>query len=120
MNPEDPSRACQPDLFHGSLESVEIAALREISEEVSIRSSSRLCVGVLNDDSTAVGKVHFGVVYLCSLDAPEVKIRERSYIKEGRLISLSSISSHQKEYENWSRILIESASKWLPKSPAET
>ena len=116
INPEDPSTACQRDLFACSLEAVEVAALREIREEVSIKSSSRACIGVLNDDSTNVGKVHFGVVYLCSLDTPEVTIRERSYIKEGRLVSLSSLHSYLEEYENWSRILIQSVSEWFPKS----
>lgn len=108
INSKDSSKTLNSDLFH---ESLETAVLRKIGEEVSTKSGSESCLGLINYDSTPVGKVHFGLVDLCWLDTSEVRIREKSYITEGKLVSSSSGHSHPEEYESWSRILIESVSE---------
>lgn len=113
INPQDPLKTFQSIPSHSDLGSLDAAVLREIDEEVSIKSASRSCIGVINDDSVPVGRVHFGIVYLFRLDTPEVKIKELSFLKDGKLISPTFIISHLQEYESWSRILMESISEWL-------
>ncbi len=64
------------------------AATRELSEELfldpDIQSSiAPRCVGILNDDSNAVGAVHIGLVYIAQVpaDTPDTAIRVRETTK---------------------------------------
>ena len=50
-----------------------MAMRRELDEEVAITSPGPMrLVGLINDDATAVGQVHLGVVHLYELERPEV------------------------------------------------
>ena len=61
----------------GTLEAYEMALLRELDEEVEVRSPGPIRrLGLINDDSNPVGLVHLGVVHLYDLDRPEVIPRE--------------------------------------------
>lgn len=53
------------------------AVEREIDEELNIEGeySSRI-VGLINDDSNAVGQVHLGIVHLYELESPQVSSNE--------------------------------------------
>jgi predicted NUDIX family phosphoesterase len=113
INPEDSSGPARGGASLGASGVVEAAVMREIGEEVSIDCTSKQCIGVINDDAVSVGRVHFGLVFLCALDTPRVTIRERSSIEDGALVRPSSISFHIAEYESWSRILMELRSEWL-------
>jgi len=65
-----------PGLFGSTYED---GLKREINEEVIIDSPyTQRVVALLNDDSNDVGKVHFGVVHVLTLDKPLVKPREKS------------------------------------------
>ncbi|MGP0066065.1 MAG: phosphoesterase [Isosphaeraceae bacterium] len=93
---------------HGakSLDAYEAAMRREIDEEVEIRSPGRIRrVGLINDDSTPVGRVHLGVVHLYELDRPEVSPREEG-LAEARFLGIESIQSVRDEFETWSQICI--------------
>lgn len=82
------------------------AMRRELYEEVEITASySQWIVGLINDDSNDVGKVHFGIVYIFDLESPDVKSREKS-INEGKFVAISSLQKDIKKYENWSQICI--------------
>ena len=46
---------------------------RELDEEITIRSPfTAKCVGMINDDENAVGKVHLGVVHIINVEQPDV------------------------------------------------
>ena len=91
-----------------TLDAYEAAMRRELEEEVEIRSPGRSRrVGLINDDSTPVGRVHLGVVHLYELDRPEVGPREEG-LAEARFLDLEAIRSLRGEFETWSQICIDS------------
>jgi predicted NUDIX family phosphoesterase len=66
-----------------------------------------LRVGLLNDDSNAVGAVHVGLVQVITVRAP-VGIRETQQL-EGRLVStgdLREMLAAGANFETWSKLLI--------------
>jgi predicted NUDIX family phosphoesterase len=80
---------------------------REINEEVNIKSRyTQRIVALLNDDSNDVGKVHFGIVHVLSLEKPLVKPREKS-INETRFLNMSELQKDIDKFENWSKICIQ-------------
>ena len=86
---------------------------REVDEEVEIGCAyTQRPVAVLNDDSTLVGKVHFGVAHLFDLDAPAVRPRERS-INEARFRTLDELRALEGQYESWSQFCIDEMSALL-------
>src|ERR1035438_6324719 len=56
---------------------------RELMEEVEVEEVKDAAVGVINDDSTEVGQVHFGVVHIMYV-AKETVAGRRSGIQIGR------------------------------------
>lgn len=83
------------------------AARREMEEEVELSSPyDERIVGLINDDSDEVGRVHFGVVHLWDLTDPRVKGRE-AQIVEGRFASLTELEKGKSDLEGWSRIALE-------------
>ncbi|MBN1443179.1 MAG: NUDIX domain-containing protein [Planctomycetes bacterium] len=86
-------------------EILERAFLRELEEELVVDSSYRLRVaGVLNDESNAVGQVHFGVVYRVDLEAPRIRVREVGQL-EGRWVRRADLAGETAGMETWSRFL---------------
>jgi predicted NUDIX family phosphoesterase len=91
-----------------NLEAYEAAMRRELAEEVAVASAGRIGrVGLINDDSTPVGRVHLGVVHLFELEQPHVTPREEGLADAG-FLSLSNVLSIQREFETWSQICIDS------------
>ena len=81
--------------------------LREVEEEVEVNSVyTDHIVGLLNDDSNDVGKVHFGIVHLFLLQTPNIKAKEKSINRSG-FLSISELKMNIANYESWSRICIE-------------
>jgi len=91
---------------------------REIEEELEIRGSAQYRVaGFLNDDSTAVGSVHFGLVVLAHVEAhAPVEIREKDKM-EGRFVVESELlelhRSDRARFETWSALLLDQWQKVL-------
>jgi predicted NUDIX family phosphoesterase len=84
---------------------------REVKEEVIISSKYKeRVIGLINDDSNDVGKVHFGIVHLFDLCEAKVKAREKS-INEANFVSLDDIVKYAPRYENWSQICIQNLNK---------
>lgn len=80
---------------------------RELREEVEILAPYRQrCLGLINDDSTDVGRVHLGVVHLFELDRPQVRPRERSMIDAG-FVPLARLLAEREAFETWSRFCLE-------------
>jgi predicted NUDIX family phosphoesterase len=88
---------------------LELGCERELAEEVAIEGAGRKrVVGFINDDATAVGSVHFGVVYRVDLAAPSVQVRERAMM-EGALQPIAEIqrlAASGSEFETWSDLVL--------------
>lgn len=87
---------------------------REIEEETGFQVTKQpMALAVINDDSTEVGRVHFGVVHIMRL--PEnAKVSRRSEIESPEFIALSEASKNLDNYETWSRLCLECLPpKWL-------
>lgn len=90
-----------------TLDAYELALQRELEEEVIIGSPGRIRpVGLINDDSNAVGQVHLGVVHLYELDQPDVKSREDALADAG-FLALDDLETIRDSFETWSQICID-------------
>lgn len=88
-------------------EAYEIALRRELEEEVAVASPGTLTrVGLINDDSTPVGAVHLGVVYVYQLERPEVVAREDGLADAG-FVSIDDVLAGRDRFETWSQITID-------------
>ena len=63
-------------------------------------------VGLLNDDSTAVGAVHLGLVYVAEAAGRSVEIRETEKLS-GRFASSGEVAAVTDRLETWSRFAFE-------------
>jgi len=78
---------------------------REWSEEVIYKGGlSRRLIGLINDDSSPVSRVHLGLVYLVEADSDEIQIRETQKLS-GELLSLSEMRIFYLAMESWSQIV---------------
>lgn len=92
---------------------------REIMEEVAVEEVKESTVAVINDDSTEVGYVHFGVVHVMYVANEEV-IGRRSGILAPEFVSFAEATKDLSAYESWSRLCLENLEVLLSKaSPAE-
>jgi predicted NUDIX family phosphoesterase len=91
----------------GTLDAYEIAMKRELEEEVDVASAGVVRrVGLINDDSTPVGKVHLGVVHHYVLDRPAISPREDGIAEPG-FIPRGRLRDDWHLFETWSQICIE-------------
>ena len=98
INPEDKRED------HLGYETYMAGIEREIAEEVVIDGSyTQSIVGLLNDDSNEVGKVHLGVVHLFDIDGTDVKSNEDAIVD----LQLSSAAELKGDFydrlETWSQ-----------------
>lgn len=84
-------------------------ARREFHEEVAYNGDLKITsLGMLNDDSNDVGKVHIGLVLLLEGDTDAIAVR--SELKSGELLSLDECKAYADRMETWSSIIFESIS----------
>jgi predicted NUDIX family phosphoesterase len=78
---------------------------REWKEEVVYHGhfDARL-LGLLNDDSSPVSKVHLGVVFLVDGDSPDIAIRETDKLA-GELLTLDQMRIYYLGMESWSQMV---------------
>ena len=89
------------------LDAYEAALHRELEEEVAIGSPGTIRrVGLINDDATAVGRVHLGVVHLYELERPDVAAREDGLADAG-FLPIEVVRSLRAEFETWSQICLD-------------
>jgi predicted NUDIX family phosphoesterase len=80
---------------------------REIDEEIQIPNPrSHRIVGLINDDSTEVGRVHLGVVHVLQLPAAEAAKRE-SAITEVGFFTPAELRAERESLEGWSQICLD-------------
>jgi predicted NUDIX family phosphoesterase len=81
-------------------------ATREFHEEVNFAGNvSVQPLGIINDDSDDVGKVHIGFVFLLKGDSPLISVK--SELKSGALISLDKCIAQKNCMESWSQFVVD-------------
>jgi predicted NUDIX family phosphoesterase len=105
----------QEDLTHASLISW---AQREFDEEVSYTGTRTVIpLGLINDDSNDVGKVHLGFVFLIQGNNANIAIKDEH--KEGTLQTLDQIQQLYPHLEQWSQLVFDYLSDWHARRPRE-
>lgn len=94
------------------------AMRRELMEEVAVGAAQDAAVALINDDSTDVGYVHFGVVHVMHV-ADEAVAGRRSGIVGPEFISLAQAKKEPSAYESWSRLCLEQIDLLLSRAAAE-
>jgi len=61
-------------------------------------------VGLLNDDTTPVGAVHIGIVYVADAAGRPVEIRETDKLV-GRFAETAEVAAVRDSMETWSRLV---------------
>jgi predicted NUDIX family phosphoesterase len=90
---------------------------RELVEEVAVDEVKEAAVAVINDDSTEVGYVHFGVVHVMHVVNENVAGR-RSGIVGPEFIPIVEVVNDPSGYESWSRFCLEHLDLLLSKAAA--
>jgi predicted NUDIX family phosphoesterase len=95
------------DGAHGDDTSYEAGMRRELAEEVAIGGGwTARCVGLINDDSNAVGSVHLGIVHVLELERPDVAAREQEIVECG-FEPLETLLADRERFETWSQITLD-------------
>ncbi len=95
-------------LFDVDFRDAYLAAVeREVGEEVAVDDDHvDQVIALLNDDSTPVGQVHFGIVHLWTLASPKVAKREHAITQIG-FAGLDELYGARGELETWSRLCVD-------------
>ena len=90
---------------------------RELKEEVDIEITNEAAVGVINDDSSDVGFVHFGVVHMTYVSSEDI-VGRRSGILAPEFVPLAQATKDLSAYETWSRLCLENLDVLLARAAA--
>jgi len=94
-------------LFAFGAQAFKEAVQREVCEEVAIQGSFEARpVGLINDDSTEVGRVHFGVVHLLWCATDQVKKNEQ-VITQLEFVPLEELRQKREQMETWSQLCLD-------------
>ena len=89
------------DLIHDGL-------TREVNEELHIAPGYRgRLIGLINDDTTEVGRVHLGVLFEIETSSADVTVRETNKM-EGDWALLGRLGDSYDRLETWSQIVYDS------------
>lgn len=95
------------DLFGTGTDYYELAVQRELHEELLIDADlTTRVVALINDDSTPVGQVHFGVVHVCELGDEHVS-RGEPCITELQFLTLEQLRGRRDAMETWSQLALD-------------
>lgn len=90
---------------------------REIREEVHLAAGFRdRIVGLINDDSNEVGRVHLGVIHLVELESPEVRSAE-SALRQLEFLSIGELQNRLTALETWSQLVVQHWAELNPATP---
>jgi len=94
-------------LFGTGLDFYEEAVQRELHEELLIDADlTTRVVALINDDSTPVGQVHFGVVHVCDLGDEHVS-RGEPCITDLRFLTPGELRERRDAMETWSQLCVD-------------
>lgn len=99
--------------FQMALDVARMTAVREATEELKLSNyvltpENFQFVGIINDESTKVGRCHLGMVFLLRSPTPELELTPESAALGGKFASPSMLALSQNLYEGWSKLLIQS------------
>jgi len=101
INDEDHS------LFAVGLQAFQEAVKREVCEELTVQGSfDAKPVGLINDDSTEVGRVHFGIVHVLFRTPEEVRKNEQ-VITQVEFIPVEELKARREQMETWSQLCLD-------------
>ena len=84
---------------------------REFEEEVEYSGSIDVTLlGLINDDSSPVSKVHLALAFLVEGSSPEIAIRETNKLA-GELLTLEEMRMYYLAMESWSQIVYDELSR---------
>ncbi len=79
-------------------------AIREFHEEVTFDGTlTHTLLGIINDDSNEVGRVHMGLVLLFDGDSSNISIR--SELQDGFLVKLDECELYMLQMESWASMV---------------
>jgi predicted NUDIX family phosphoesterase len=82
------------------------AIQRELDEEVALGDVPSIrYLGIINDDSTEVGRVHVGLVALADLPRPDVRLRDTT-LQDGRFDRPEDLAVRAAAFETWSQLCL--------------
>lgn len=81
---------------------------REVNEELHIAAGyGERLIGLINDDTTDVGRVHLGVLYEIESPSFDVSVRETSKM-DGEWVAIKRLQDDYDRLETWSQIVYDS------------
>jgi predicted NUDIX family phosphoesterase len=93
--------------FADDLQAFQDAVKREVCEELAIQGSfDARPVGLLNDDSTEVGRVHFGIVHVL-FRAPEQVKKNEQVVTQVEFIPIKQLKARREHMESWSQVCLD-------------
>lgn len=99
------------DANQTGMDIVRAAALREIAEEFICRPGlPATLLGLINDDSNPVGRVHLGIVFRYELADEHISPNEPENFADFGLASATELSFTLEQFETWSQIAIRALS----------
>lgn len=99
---------------HMDAQAYQRAVDRELREELTdLGDFQESIVGLLNDESNEVGKVHLGVIHHCRLAGASVKAGE-SALQGLEWVSLSQLREEYDRLETWSQLVVDHWDQLFP------
>ena len=100
-------------LFAFGLQAFQDAVRREVCEELSLQGPfDAKPVGLINDDSTEVGRVHFGIVHVMFRTPEQVKKNEQ-VITQVEFLPIEELQAKREQMESWSQFCLDNLSALL-------
>ncbi|MBC8414523.1 MAG: NUDIX domain-containing protein [Nitrospira sp.] len=79
--------------------------MRELQEEVWLATPGDLrFIGVINDESNSVSRVHLGLAYVLEVHTPEFKVLEDDKMT-ARWVSMEELTGYYDSFETWTQIV---------------
>jgi len=93
--------------FAFGLQAFQEAVKREVCEELAIQGDFNAHpIGLINDDSTEVGRVHFGVVHILFCSPDKVKKNEQ-VITQVEFVPIEELKAKREQMESWSQLCLD-------------
>lgn len=86
-------------------------AFREFHEEVKFTGCAAFdTMGIINDDSNDVGKVHLGLVLLIEGESPNITVK--SELESGQMLTLEEMQPYYDRMETWTQMVYDYLCKY--------
>jgi predicted NUDIX family phosphoesterase len=93
--------------FADGLQAFQDAVRREVCEELALQGPfDAQPVGLINDDSTEVGRVHFGVVHVL-FRTPEQARKKEQVITRVEFVPIEQLKARREQMETWSQLCLD-------------